>query len=741
MGPQIKPELAPPAPSVATKNLSRTLTILLSCLTLIGATPTFWTVSTHQEFLEGELDSLAIDSNGHLTLGPVIETVVDTSAPILWTLTTNLDGRQWMGSGNQGRLYRVDVNNEENIAFVAEELDIHTVVADADGGILFATSPEGRVYHLRRNNSPVVLFDPAETYIWALALAADGTLYVATGNVARIYRIQPGRQPELFFESDASHILSLSISENGDIFAGTESPGQVLRIDPTGGAFVLLDTPYEEVRSLRTQPEGALLAVAVSGQGSHASTTPPTPETQGSLPVPSVTVTTSVTATVGSNRPSPPTQSATSQSTPQAQAGAVYRIAADGFWDVLWQSTTDTPLDAIYRQDGTLLIGTGPDGKIFQVTNNPNRTLLLGRAPANQITRFLNHIDGSLRYTTANPGRLMELRNTLAPSGTYTSSIRDATTVARWGTLTWQASVFEGNNVEIRTRSGNTAIPNSTWSDWSAPYDDPGGSQIASPNARYLQWRAFLSAGTSDGLPTLTSVRTAYLPRNIRPRVTELTIHPPGTAFQRALSTGDPPLAGLDELDLNRAVARSTTLGRQTFRKGIQTFVWRASDGNGDPLQYTVSVQHEGDGVWRELATALRETVFAWDTSRIPDGSYRIRVSATDGLSNSPDSALEGDRRSAIFKIDNTPPTITVSDPRQTTLNLVLPFTVRDTHSAIKVVEVSRGYGDWQVVYPTDGIPDGPVESFQVPILDSQDEVTLIRATDEIGNAVTVSTQ
>jgi len=741
VGPQIKPELAPPNPSAAPKRLSRTLTILLSCLTLIGAAPTFWTVSTPQEFLEGDLDSLAIDSNGHLTLSPVMETVVETSAPILWTLTTEADGSHWMGSGNQGRLYRVNVNNEENVEFVADELDIHAVLAAPGGGILFATSPEGRVYHLRGNNSPVILFDPVETYIWDLALAPDGTLYIATGNVARIYRIQPGGQPELFFESDASHILSLSISEHGAIFAGTESPGQVLRIDPTGRPFVLLDTPYQEVRSLRAQSEGALLVVAVGGQTPQASNPPQTAASSGPLPVPSVTVTTSVTATVGRNRTPLPPQSATSQSAPQAQAGAVYRIAADGFWDVLWESTTDTPLDAIYRQDGTLLVGTGPHGKIYQVSNNPNRTLLLGRTPANQVTRFIRHLDDSLRYTTANPGRLMELRNTWAPSGTYTSSVRDATTVARWGTLTWEASLFEGTNVEIRTRSGNTAIPNSTWSAWSAPYDDPGGSQIASPNARYLQWRAFLSAGTSDGLPSLTSVRTAYLPRNLRPRVTELTIHSPGIAFQRALSTGDPPLAGLDELNLDRAVARSTTLGRQTFRKGIQTFVWTASDENGDPLQYTVSVQREGDSAWRELASALTETVFAWDTSRTPDGSYRMKVSANDSLSNAPGAALEGDRRSPIFQIDNTPPTITISTPRQTNFNLVLPFTVRDTHSTIKAVEISSGNADWQAVYPTDGIPDGRVESFQVPIVDSQDGVILIRATDENGNAVTVSTQ
>ena len=44
--------------------------------------------------------------------------------------------------------------------------------------------------------------------------------------------------------------------------------------------------------------------------------------------------------------------------------------------------------------------------------------------------------------------------------------------------------------VEVSTRSGNTPTPDEAWSEWSAPYTDAEGSPIASPSARYLQWRA-----------------------------------------------------------------------------------------------------------------------------------------------------------------------------------------------------------------------------------------------------------
>ena len=76
------------------------------------------------------------------------------------------------------------------------------------------------------------------------------------------------------------------------------------------------------------------------------------------------------------------------------------------------------------------------------------------------------------------------------------------------------------------------------------PYGDREGSAITSPRARYLQWRAVL-VGARGAAPLLTSVTAAYLPRNLRPRVTSITIYPPGTVFQRPFPT-DPEIAGFE---------------------------------------------------------------------------------------------------------------------------------------------------------------------------------------------------
>ena len=169
--------------------------------------------------------------------------------------------------------------------------------------------------------------------------------------------------------------------------------------------------------------------------------------------------------------------------------------------------------------------------------------------------------------------------------------------------------------ITVSTRSGNTATPDDTWSPWSKTYSNPSGEQIVSPNARYLQWRAVLSANGSQ-LPVLTSVTTAYLPRNLRPEVTSITVHPAGTVFQRPFSTGELEIAGFEDntsdgRGQNPAQSASSiqtgstpALGRRIYQKGLQTFVWKADDDNDDKLQYDVMYRREGETSWKTLHRA-----------------------------------------------------------------------------------------------------------------------------------------
>ena len=178
----------------------------------------------------------------------------------------------------------------------------------------------------------------------------------------------------------------------------------------------------------------------------------------------------------------------------------------------------------------------------------------------------------------------------------------------------------------------------------------------------------------------LTSVTTAYLPRNLRPAVSSITVHPPGTVFQRPFSTGELEIAGFEDntsdgrnpSQPSTRPARSPSppsrpaLGRKVYQKGLQTFVWKAEDDNDDRLQYDVFYRREGETAWKPLKRSLWDPIVVWDTTSVPDGTYYVKVAATDAPSNSPATALLGEFESVSFDIDNTPPVVEIQSATRT---------------------------------------------------------------------------
>jgi len=707
--------------------LTSALVLCVSSAAVHAALPTFWQVSTEADFLRGDVENLAIDSFGRLMLGPTSTSIYDSSAPFLWTVVTGPDGSIYTGSGNEGVVYKVDPSGRGSTFFDAEELEVHALALVPGGGLYVGTSPDGKIYKVDPSGKSTVFFDPGDRYIWSLLVDRAGNVFAATGDKGVIYKITPDGKGTKFYETKATHAMTLAFDREGRLLVGTESPGRVFRIDNSGKAFVLLDSSYNEVRSLRVDGDGNIYVAAVSGRppgaaGSGAPSAPSAPEPpSGPGLTPSVTTEITVVAVADSApQPMPTVGGPPARGGPTA--GAIFRILPDGASDQIWESREDMPYDVAFEPGGTVLVATGNKGKIYRLSGDPLQPTLVARANAQQITSIVSEREGRVLVATSNPGKLIRLGAARADRGTYTSDVRDAQTVALWGTIKWQESVAGGSRVEIGTRSGNTRTPDETWSDWSPAYTDHEGSQIASPRARYLQWRAVLVAGRGDS-PVLTSVTAAYLPRNLRPRVTSITVQPPGTVFQRPFPT-DPEIAGFEGDPPDRRAASgqgggsssSPSLGRRQYQKGLLTFIWRAEDDNRDELTYDVSYRREGETSWKPLKSGLNEAILVWDTTSVPNGRYLIRVVASDAPSNSAATALTGALESTSFEIDNTPPAITVSSTRRDGNRLIIAFEARDSNSAIQKAEYSLDGDRWQTVYPKDGIADSKYEQFELSL-------------------------
>jgi hypothetical protein len=247
--------------------------------------------------------------------------------------------------------------------------------------------------------------------------------------------------------------------------------------------------------------------------------------------------------------------------------------------------------------------------------------------------------------------------------------------------------------------------------------------------------------GSGGQSPILTSVSAAYLPRNTRPTVDSVTVHPPGVVFQRPFPTGDPELAGTEGGPDPRTIAPGTptvgqALGRRTYQKSLQTFVWQARDADGDRLQYALSYRREGDTGWTPLKAGLTDDVFTWDTTTVPDGTYVIKVTASDATGNAPALALSGERESQSFDIDNTPPAVEVA-PAASGTPPTVRFTIRDGHSPVQRVEFSSAGDRWRQAYPADGLLDSREERFELALEPGARFPVVVRATDALGNIAT----
>ena len=694
--------------------------LFAASLSLTGAAsgPMFWTVASPAEFLKGTSDGIFVSLEGVLSPGPAFANRLTSTPAQIWSVTESADGTIWAGTGGDGKLLRLRGSQPEETAFDADEPNIFAV-ASSGNRVYAASSPDGRIYVIEGNAPARPFFDPEEKYIWALAVDAGGRLWVGAGNPAVIYRVEANGTGKAIYKPAAAHVVSLVRDAQGRMLAGTESPGRLYRIGADDRPFALLDSGLTEIRAVATAADGTTYAAAV---------------TRGDDSTPAAADQPAVITSIATMTAAPATSTTSTAATTSSpgRRSILYRIESSGAWEAVWESQ-DTIYDLAAGDDGRVVIATGPEGRMYRL--EPGReVLLLTGVDAKQITRFAGAPKGTRvpAFATANPGRVMATASGDTPAS-FVSNVKDTKSLATWGLVRW-----EGSGVTLSTRSGNTEKPDDSWSEWSAPLSRREGEAIQSPAARFLQWRATFNRSAQSS--KLTSVTAAYLPRNTRPVVSTLTVHPPGVVFQRPFSSEDGAIAGLDEAT---AEARrppggdsppSATPGRRMYQKGLQTFVWKAEDADGDRLVYSVQYRREGETAWRDLKSGLTDALFVWDTTSVADGRYLIRIRATDSPTNSAERVLSGDRESDPFEIDNTPPQLTIESSRQGN-STRLTVRVRDTQSPILKLEYSTAGGNWQVAYPVDGLSDSLDERYEITLAgDVALANVVLRVTDVLQN-------
>jgi hypothetical protein len=309
-------------------------------------------------------------------------------------------------------------------------------------------------------------------------------------------------------------------------------------------------------------------------------------------------------------------------------------------------------------------------------------------------------------------------------------------------------------------RSGNVESPLMGWSEWVKVGPDGG---VAVPAGRFVQWKAVLRAGGS-----VESVALNYLQKNVAPVVDEIVVQPGArlTANPAALNAATvqvsfPPAAGTPPVVTFSPDASSQPLTAQKDKSAI-TVRWMAHDDNGDDLMFSVWYRGVGEANWRLLKDKISEKAYSFDSSLLPDGSYALKVVASDAPVHTDAEALTGARVSEVFVVDTTPPvpgvlnatmvhvvTKSGAGPANEFSSDVIHATLeaRDATSPIAHAEYSLDAGPWQFLEPVGKVSDSLTERYDFtvpvpvatgPVADAKEHVLAVRVYDRYENVVAV---
>jgi WD40 repeat protein len=751
-----------------------------------------WTHTSEADFKKGTMHNVVATNLGDVKLSRAVKMIIDQDPKVsaVYALAEGPDGSIYAATGPHGVVLRIKEDKATPIAEFAENSSAFALLVDSKGNLLIGVSGlKGQVFRLdnpgAEGSKPTEIFsDDQAQYIWSIQQTPDGNLYIATGPSGKLFELKPDNSKSILMSSDESNLLSLLSDGKDLLYVGTDPNGLVYRVNRKNKeVFVLFDAPEAEITCLALDkkgnlyvgtgeaPETAAAKVSVpaaadkegrpegSGGIPLPSTPPevpkppakpepnpgepdPIPKGKGAcdladappLPTPGEKPKPTTAAATQPAIPIPATPEVETPSIPKPPGNAIYRIDRDGFVTEIFRQPT--MVLSLIEKDGTLLVGTGSDGLIYQVNPAAEETVVLAKVEPKQVMSMLATRDGRVLLGLANVGGVASMSSGFASEGTFTSPVLDATQISRFGKIHLQGSMPQGVTLTIATRSGNVQDPAKTgWSNWSDEMPAFEYVQVPSPTARFMQYRLTLGSKEGKSTPVVDEVDVAYQIPNVAPVVKSVKIAP-ANAAAAPTPAASPAAAAVSAAAAAAAAAASAATPNPDANR-VQTISWEAEDANADTMQYALYFRTGSKAPWILLKEKLTETHYDWDTRSVADGRYEIKVLASDALSNPPGEGKTGVRVSDPIVVDNTPPVI--GDVKSAVKGNAVTIDARAADRTSIVASFDYAVDsttDWQLVLPSNKLFDSPQASvnFTVRGLGAGAHQITLRATDARGN-------
>ena len=664
-----------------------------------------WSQKTQTDFAKGTFSGVSASSKNKLEISPVLKKLVDTPEQFVWSVAASKSG-VYAGTGNSGKIYLISESGEMKPFYETGELEVHSVVLDASGNVYAATSPHGKIFKVSPEGTGKMLYKADEKYVVALAIDGEDNLYAGTGDTGKVYRISPDGNGQVLAELNEQQVLSLHWSSQGYLYVGTGINGIVYKMDKYGKTDPIFDANEDSITAVTSDTNGNV----------YAGTSP---------------------------------------------KGSIYKISADGRSKSVYTKATrvlsmvNDKNNNIYAVSEGTLIKIAPDETVTMLDSSKEKVQFLSLS--------LDEEAGALYAGTGNIGSVY-MSKCCDVIGEFESPVHDAKMISKWGRIKWSAETPEGTSVELQTRTGNVATPDSTWTNWSSAYTASAGEQIASKDTRYIQYRVTMKTSKEEITPKVSNITVSYLTPNQKPDIKlsapaggevwsgKETIKWVGIDPDKDTLTYDVFYSRDDGKEWTAIVGGTTSsskddkkLSAEEIAGKVKTELEKSPDVPKDMKQQVLNKIGDTAKAKAKESSAgnsSTSTSQSWDTSKLTDGKYILKVVASDKTSNST-SALTAEVISEPFVICNTPPKVAVVQKKGMQMKAAGSATISGSAES-KLVEVVgvqfRVDGAvWTATTPEDGIFDSPSESFTLTTdnLTTGKHKVEVQAIDSAGNAST----
>ena len=495
-------------------NFIRLLSVLLSFASTAWARTHLTVQQTFNDFSKGELKGVSLHSNGYLLAAPKLTPFAEIDAPILWTAEVDSQGSLYVGTGNEGAIYRVDAEGSVSEIFKPNRLMSRAMAIDSQDQLYVAVSPEGGLYRISADGAVEFFLSLPAAYVWDILVDEGDVLYIASGPHGVVYKVDSRAdepEAEVFFDSEETHITALEFDSEGRLLAGSATHGLLYRIDEEGEGTVIYATGDREIRRIRSRSDGAIFFTSFNQPGRPA----PKSSTSRDSSSSSTSNKAGGSSNVGEDSP-PKASSSSSRSifsmtvTEKLDDGSsLYRMDADGFVTRWWQYKNTSIYSIMEGKDGRIFLGTGSQGRLFSVAQPGDWTFLHDLESGGEITEIVKGPEGNTAYLVcSNPGRILLLDTEQRDDGNFDSEVVDFKQVSQFGSFQVFIEPNGSQSVGVEVRAGNVEDPDRTWTDWTSLAGENLIFDNPLPPSRYLQYRLRFSG---EGVAPVHQVR--FFPR------------------------------------------------------------------------------------------------------------------------------------------------------------------------------------------------------------------------------------